>query len=146
MTSALMEAIEGFHGELAEEERRTSYRELAASHRVVDLPRLCAAGRTFDIEAPIAWSQGVDLVRQEPCWLPTETVHTDFRRALDGYCLAGSNGLASGNHPVEAISAAICELVERDAVALWALSALKKRRGGRSTSVRSTIRLLGVAR
>ena len=37
---------------------------------------------------------------------------------LDGYFLAGSNGLASGNHLVEAIGAAICELVERDAIAL----------------------------
>jgi len=129
MTSALMEAIEGFHGELAEEQRRASYRELAAGHRVIDLPGLCAAARTFDIDDPIAWSQGFDLLGQEPCWLPTETVHTDFTRALDGYFLAGSNGLASGNHPIEAISAAICELVERDAVALWAaLSAQEKAR------------------
>jgi ribosomal protein S12 methylthiotransferase accessory factor len=129
MTSALMEAVEGFHGELVQQERRASYRELAASHRVVDPASLCSTGRAFDTDCPIAWSQGFDLVRQESCWLPTETVHTDFTRPLDGYFLAGSNGLASGNHPVEAISAAICELVERDAVALWAaLGAQEKAR------------------
>jgi YcaO-like protein with predicted kinase domain len=90
---------------------------------------LCSTGRALDIDRPIAWSQGFDLLQHEPCWLPTEIVHTDFTRALDGYFLAGSNGLASGNHPVEAVSAAICELVERDAVALWAaLSAREKAR------------------
>src|SRR4029077_17820991 len=34
-------------------------------------------------------------------------------------------GLASGNHLVEAISAAICELVERDAVAMWSASGIR---------------------
>jgi len=106
MTSALMEAVEGFHGELAQQERRASYRELAGSCRVVDPASLCSTGRAFDTDDPIAWSQGFDLASQEVCWLPTETVHTDFTRSLDGYFLAGSNGLASGNHPVEAISAA----------------------------------------
>ena len=120
MTSALMEAVEGFHGELAQEERRASYRELVGDHSVVDPASLCSTGGALDSDHTIAWSQGFDLLQREPCWLPTETVHTDFTRGLDGYFLAGSNGLASGNHPVEAISAAICELVERDAVALWA--------------------------
>jgi YcaO-like protein with predicted kinase domain len=46
-------------------------------------------------------------------------VHTDYIGEPDGYFLAGSNGLASGNHLVEAINAALYELVERDAVALW---------------------------
>jgi ribosomal protein S12 methylthiotransferase accessory factor len=36
-----------------------------------------------------------------------------------GYFLASTNGLASGNHLTEAISAALCELAERDALALW---------------------------
>jgi YcaO-like protein with predicted kinase domain len=129
MTSALMEAVEGFHGELAQEGWRAPYRELAESHYTVDPLSLCSTGRALDIDRPIAWSQGFDLLQHEPCWLPTEIVHTDFTRALDGYFLAGSNGLASGNHPVEAVSAAICELVERDAVALWAaLSAREKAR------------------
>jgi ribosomal protein S12 methylthiotransferase accessory factor len=127
MTSALMEAVEGFHGELAQEEWRAPYRELAESHYVVDPLSLSSTGRALHIDHTIAWSQGFDLVKQQPCWLPTEIVHTDFTRPLDGYFLAGSNGLASGNHPVEAIGAAICELVERDAVAMWAvLSAFEK--------------------
>jgi ribosomal protein S12 methylthiotransferase accessory factor len=121
MTSALMEAIEGFHAEEVGEGWHASYREIAASERaVVDPLTLCTTGRPFDADAPIAWLEGFDLVQQQPCWVPAEIVHTDYTLPLDGYFLAGSNGLASGNHFAEAISAAICELVERDAVALWA--------------------------
>jgi ribosomal protein S12 methylthiotransferase accessory factor len=127
MTSALMEAVEGFHGELAQEELSASYRELAEGHCVVGPLSLCSTGRALDVDHTIAWSQGFDLLQKEPCWVPTEIVHTDFTRALDGYFLAGSNGLASGNHPVEAISAAICELVERDAVALWAALGIQEK-------------------
>src|SRR5206468_4143914 len=125
--SALMEAAEGFHAEEGAEGRCTPYRELAANHRVVDPRALCTAGRAFDIGDPISWLEGFDLLRREPCWVPAEIVHTNYTRPLDGYLLAGSKGLASGNHLVEAISAAICELVERDAVAVWNASGIRAR-------------------
>ena len=121
MTSALMEAIEGFHAEEVNADWRASYREIAAGERiVVDPLTLCSTGRCFDANAPISWFEAFDLPHQEPCWVPAEIVHTDSTQPLDGYFLAGSNGLALGNHLVEAISAGICELVDRDAVALWA--------------------------
>jgi YcaO-like protein with predicted kinase domain len=119
MTSALMEAIEGFHAEEAGKGRRASYRELATKYGIVDPHLLCTTGRPFDDSALISWLEGFDLLRRERCWVPAEIVHTDYTQQLDGYFLAGSNGLASGNHQVEAISAAICELVERDSVAVW---------------------------
>lgn len=120
MASALMEAIEGFHAEEINASRRISYREIAATgHAVLDPLTLCTTGRLFDDAAKISWLEGFDLLEREPCWVPAEIVHTDYTQRLDGYFLAGSNGLASGNHLVEAISAGICELVERDAVALW---------------------------
>jgi len=128
MTSALMEAIEGFHAEEIGEGWRISYRDIAASGRAVVDPRaLCATGRPFDASAPISWVEGFDLLQQAPCWVPAEVVHTDYTHPLDGYFLAGSNGLASGNHVVEAISAGICELVERDAVALWSAPGIHTR-------------------
>jgi ribosomal protein S12 methylthiotransferase accessory factor len=127
MASALMEAIEGFHAEEVGEGRRASYRELVADRDVVDPSTLCTTGRSFDADAVISWLRGFDLLRQEPCWVPAEIVHTDYTRPLDGYFLAGSNGLASGNHPVEALSSAICELVERDAVAAWHASGIRAR-------------------
>jgi ribosomal protein S12 methylthiotransferase accessory factor len=120
MASALMEACEGFHAEEIGPVRRLSYRQLAANHTVVDPAALCAGSRRFDEHAAISWTEGYDLLRREPCWVPAEIVHTDYTvRQPDGYFLAGSNGLASGNHVTEAINAALYELVERDAVALW---------------------------
>ncbi len=119
MTSALMEAIEGFHAEEVERAFRAAYREFTTDCAVVDPLTLCGTGRPFDVDAPISWLQGFDLLQDDACWVPAEIIHTDYTQALDGYFLAGSNGLASGNHLVEAISSAICELIERDAIAVW---------------------------
>lgn len=119
MASALMEAAEGFHAEEAGPARVMCYRALATHETVID-PEILNAGRTaFDPHAEIGWMLGYDLLQREPCWLPADIVHTDYTRPFNGYFLAGSNGLASGNHPVEALIAAICELVERDSIALW---------------------------
>jgi YcaO-like protein with predicted kinase domain len=121
MASALMEACEGFHAEEIGPCQHASYRALAADETVVDPATLCPGVRRFDPEQSISWTRGYDLLREEPCWLPAEIVHTDYTLAQpDGYFLAGSNGLASGNHLVEAVNAALYELVERDGVALWA--------------------------
>jgi YcaO-like protein with predicted kinase domain len=128
MASALMEACEGFHGEEIGPVRRAAYRGLAASDTVADPATLCAGSRPFDADAPISWIQGDDLLRGEPCWVPAEIVHTDYTLPQpDGYFLAGSNGLASGNHVIEAINAALYELVERDAVALWVAQPIRRR-------------------
>lgn len=127
MASALMEACEGFHAEEIGPCRIAAYREFAARETVVDPETLCPGTRPFDIAAAISWVEGYDLIRQERCWVPAEIVHTDYTGEPDGYFLAGSNGLASGNHLVEAINAALYELVERDAVALWAAQPIRAR-------------------
>jgi ribosomal protein S12 methylthiotransferase accessory factor len=49
------------------------------------------------------------------------TNYTVAARAMGGVFQASSNGLASGNHVLEAVSHGICEVVERDATALWSL-------------------------
>src|SRR5258708_2507007 len=114
MASALMEAVEGFHGEeIATRFRTTTYRDLSAHDRVVDPASLSRTGQPFDDRTSIPWIEGYDLLQREECWLPAEIVHTDCTippRPGTGYFLAGSNGLASGNHLLEAISSAICEL------------------------------------
>jgi ribosomal protein S12 methylthiotransferase accessory factor len=49
-------------------------------------------------------------------------VHTNYTLPLptgSGCFPASSNGLASGNHLLEAINHGICEVIERDAVAVW---------------------------
>jgi len=127
MASALMEACEGFHAEEIGLCRRASYRELTADETVVDAAALPAADKPFDPDAQTSWVEGVDLLGREPCWVPAEIVHTDYTQQPAGYFLAGSNGLASGNHPVEAINAALYELVERDAVACWIAKPVQQR-------------------
>jgi len=128
MASALMEACETFHAEKIGPCRRATYRELARAATVVDADTLCPGVRPFDAGAVISWIEGYDLLRREPRWVPAEIVHTDYTvRQPDGFFLAGSNGLASGNHPVEAVNAALYELVERDAVALWIAQPILRR-------------------
>jgi YcaO-like protein with predicted kinase domain len=128
MVSALMEACEGFHGESIEAVRRVTHRELAANNHVVDPETLCSGIRAFDASTQIDWVEGYDLLQDTACWVPAEIVHTDYTLPQpDGYFLAGTNGLASGNHLVEAINAALYEIVERDALALWMALPLKQR-------------------
>ena len=128
MASALMEACESFHAEEIGPSQRATYRSLADSERAVDPRTLCPATRPFDPDEAIFWIEGYDLLGRETCWVPAEIVHTDYAEPQpDGFFLAGTNGLASGNHLVEAINAAIYELVERDAVALWVAQSMHAR-------------------
>lgn len=131
--SALMEAAEFHHGEdLDCRFLLASYKGLARSAVVADPAGLCGNGRLFDPGRTMEWIEGYDLLRREPCWVPAEIVHTDLTRAQlhdSGCFLRGSNGLASGNNLPEALSAAICEVVERDAVALWTARDLRDRAG-----------------
>jgi YcaO-like protein with predicted kinase domain len=123
-TSAIMEAIEGWHAErILAPLLLASVNELRFSHRLADLARLprLAAGELHD-GLRFLWIEGHDLVSDASTWVPFEIVHTAYTLPLptgSGALVASSNGLASGNHLVEAVSHAICEIVERDAAALW---------------------------
>ncbi|WP_027567932.1 MULTISPECIES: YcaO-like family protein [unclassified Bradyrhizobium] len=121
--SAMMEAIELFHGEeLTERTRLSTFQRLSTENRVTSPLSLAGTGIALSDRTEIAWIEGYDLLCREPCWVPWEVVHTDYTLPSSHsgeHFLSGTNGLASGNHLSEAISAAICELVERDAVALW---------------------------
>jgi YcaO-like protein with predicted kinase domain len=123
LASALMEAAELFHGEnLLPRTVTASFDDLRRRVAAVDPASLPGTGRPLPSSQPIPWIEGFDLIRREPCWVPWEVVHTDYTATAPHtgeHFLSGTNGLASGNHLVEALSAAICELVERDAVALW---------------------------
>ncbi|WP_437318188.1 YcaO-like family protein [Sorangium sp. So ce385] len=122
--SGLMESVEAYHAERIDLPLKlASYEELRYTHRAVevdDLPRI--AGAQFHADLPILWVEGVDLLQREPVWVPFEVVHTNYtvamHRTLVGF-VASSNGLASGNGALEAISHGLCEAVERDATTLW---------------------------
>lgn len=122
--SGLMESVESWHAERIELPLRLSSRnDLSGKYRVVDVDRLPAMrDSTFHPALPILWIEGTDLVDGLSTWIPYELVHTHYTRpapAGSGCFAQSSNGLASGNHPLEALSHAICEIVERDASALW---------------------------
>jgi ribosomal protein S12 methylthiotransferase accessory factor len=124
MASALMEAIELAHAErLQRPAKKTSYARLSASVRATDPSRLARqkngpAAR----DCELAWTMGVDLVDGSDIWVPYELVHANFAsiaRRKDRLFHCSSNGLASGNHLLEATCAGLCEVIERDATALW---------------------------
>jgi len=131
LASALMEAVEEFHGENLSSLCRTQcFQNLSAQACVVDYTGLCRTVKLLPEDLQIPWIEGFDLLSCENCWVPAEVVELDFTMPAKpgtGYFLAGSNGLASGNHLLEAISSAICELVERDAAAIWDAQILDQR-------------------
>jgi len=124
--SGLMEAAESFHAEtITLPLRFASYDELAPSHPVIDVERLPRSleGR-YDQRLPLPWIEGRDLVSGEALWLPFELVSLNYTVPPfpgSGCFPATSNGLASGNHLLEAISHGVFEIIERDALTLWRL-------------------------
>ena len=130
--SGLMESVESYHAEtITLPLRLCSYEDLRYTHTVADPWTLPAVRTTyFSGELRMHWAEGFDLLREEPVFVPYEMVHTDFRWPSlpgAGCFVASSNGLASGNHFLEAVSHAICEVVERDAATLWMLAGPRER-------------------
>jgi YcaO-like protein with predicted kinase domain len=123
--SALMESIENWHAESTDRplkyESQTMLRRTAPTLDLNELTRWATAPAPTN--APILWVEGYDLLREEPVWVPHEMVILNYVSS-PGYVpmlARNSNGLASGNHTLEAISHALCEVIERDAMALWHL-------------------------
>lgn len=122
--SGLMEAIETWHAEHMQPPLRFgSVADLRPTYQLADvdgLPRV--PSNRFHINLPMLWVDGHDLLGGDRVWLPFETVH--FNSTISGPpgsgCFAANtNGLASGNHFLEAVSHALCEVIERDATSLW---------------------------
>ncbi len=130
--SGVMESIEAFMAE-----RITlplvlgSVNDLRSSHPLVDidlLPR--TTDSMYHPDAPVLWIEGRELFTGTPRWVPYEMVHTAYtlpRPTGTGCFIATSNGLASGNHLLEAIRHANCETVERDAATLHRVRAPAER-------------------
>jgi ribosomal protein S12 methylthiotransferase accessory factor len=124
--SGLMESIEAYHAEtITLPLRHCTYEELRYAHAVVDVTELpFVESSIFDPNLKVLWCEGVDILNDEPMFVPYELVHTDYtwpHPAGTGSFVNSSNGLASGNHILEAVSQGICEVIERDSVTLWHL-------------------------
>lgn len=122
--SGLMESVESFHAErVTHPLKLCTLEDLRYTKAVVDVDRLPRLSDSrFTPFERVLWVEGGDLLSEDRKWVPYEMVHLDYTLPLPsghGCFQASSNGLASGNHKLEATCHAICELIERDAVTLW---------------------------
>lgn len=120
--SALMESIECWHAENIEApvliDSPWSMRRRVPVIRYEELNHYADA--TPRPDQPLAWVEGYDLIRQDACWVPLEAVSTNYvgavQHSLTTSFVQSSNGLAGGNALLEAMTHALNELVERDAI------------------------------
>jgi ribosomal protein S12 methylthiotransferase accessory factor len=134
--SGIMESIELYHAETITKPLKLASRsELARIHKLADvsaLPRLSISG--FHDHLRLLWIEGFELLRGATVWVPYEMVHTNYTLPLppgSGCFVSSSNGLASGNHLLEAINHGISEVIERDATTLFHLGGAAARRRSR---------------
>jgi YcaO-like protein with predicted kinase domain len=122
-TSALMESIECWHAENLEIPLSfESYERVRERAAVVDISRTTVAtGRVLKMRTPLLWGRGEDLLRLEPVLVPYDliTMNTVTSPEYNPTFLISTTGLACGNHFLEAVVHGLCEVIERDAVAIW---------------------------
>ncbi len=119
LASALMESIETWHAEhLALPIVRGTYAALRG-RGAIDPRRLPRPRGRLDLAAPFAWVRGWDLGADRAVLVPTDAVTLDCVFAAPPRLDVSSNGLASGNHLLEALAHGLCEVIERDAEARW---------------------------
>lgn len=121
MASGAMEAIELFHAEEFEPESlRLSYDDIPDHYQRIPVEGLPIRRHApFSKSWPFFWCEGWDILNQCPTLVPTALVKMGNGEAMFRSLFAfqvTSNGLASGNNLLEAINAALFEVIERDAV------------------------------
>lgn len=124
MVSAAMESIELYCAEIIELPELTfSYSQLAENYPVIPLEHLSLREYSlFKVNRAEQWCFGWDILNQNEVAVPVQAVSMNYHRFWHkdvtnlGSFEMGSNGLASGNHFLEAVSSALFELIERDAI------------------------------
>jgi ribosomal protein S12 methylthiotransferase accessory factor len=124
MVSAAMESIELYCAETINlSEIHCSYAQLAENYPTIPLEKLpLTKDSIFNTNQPEQWCLGWDIVNQQQVAVPVQVVSMNYHRFWYkditnlGSFEMGSNGLASGNHFLEAFSSALYELIERDAI------------------------------
>lgn len=99
---------------------RASFRELQRDGLVCPIEHLpLTRCNVFRPDAPEDWTIGFDLIAERPMAVPWSCVSMmpGYRRDGSRFSFqVGSNGLASGNVFLEAVSSGLHEVIERDAV------------------------------
>lgn len=128
--SGLMEGIEIHHAEHPVLVPETStYRQLASQGAVMaPLERFpLARGSGFGPDVSVPWVWGHDLLGGDEVPVPFTTLELRAQQPRSGgpqgLFQVSSNGLASGNSLLEATTAALYEVIERDSVSLASLRA-----------------------
>jgi len=122
--SAAMEAIEFHHAETIRLPHiEASWNELPPDARI-PIDRLPGTKNgSFRPDRPEFWAWGWDLMNHRAVAAPWTSVallgNPVAKPGLRSFYAMGTNGLASGNHILEAIAAGLYEVIERDSVACW---------------------------
>jgi ribosomal protein S12 methylthiotransferase accessory factor len=123
--SAAMETIELYHAEnITLDITLSSYRELARRAQVCDPNKLnLLPNAHYHHDLRLHWVKGFDLIQKTEVFVPYDLVHCSLlpQSIKESLFPVTSNGLASGNHFLEAVSHGICEVIERDAIHLGEL-------------------------
>jgi ribosomal protein S12 methylthiotransferase accessory factor len=123
IVSAAMEALELHHAEFPRLDYTVAtHDELYAAGPVFEVDRMALSRSSlFKRDRPEAWVRGWDLLNGCETHLPWVSVTMVHRPkpqpSMEMAMPMTSNGLASGNHILEATCAALYEVIERDAVA-----------------------------
>ncbi|TVQ49665.1 MAG: hypothetical protein EA365_00285 [Gloeocapsa sp. DLM2.Bin57] len=122
LVSAAMESIELYCAENIQPEIiGASYNQVQKSFNVIALEDIeFSQHHLFNSDRPEDWVIGWDIVNQEEVAVPHHSVSLDFRILNQLKCpysfTMSSNGLASGNHFLEAVISGLYEVIERDGV------------------------------
>lgn len=118
---ALMEAIERHAGESYDGQVfRSSHHNLRQRHPCVD-PREILVPKVGDYSehSLVEWVAGFDLLTRQTTYTPLNCVVAPYASFFGTpLFFSSTNGLASGNTRLEALCHALCEVIERDAMAV----------------------------
>ena len=122
--SGLMEAVETYHAERIDLPLKFgSYDDICGANRLIDVDGLPKISESrFHRALRMLWIEGDDMIAGTKAWLPYEVVQANYTLPLppgSGCFVAGTNGLASGNHSLEAVCHGLAEVIERDSTAIW---------------------------
>ncbi|MEK6279020.1 MAG: YcaO-like family protein [Acidobacteriota bacterium] len=118
---AMMEAIERYSGERCDLPITfCTFDQILKWGPAIDpVELLVPEVQKYTPDLKLEWVQGFDLLTRKATYLPLNAVVCPYEPA-PGRALfyASTNGLASGNTLVEALCHALCEVIERDALAI----------------------------
>jgi ribosomal protein S12 methylthiotransferase accessory factor len=131
--SGAMEAFELYSAETASLDYvRACYKDLSIAYSMPTVEELpLAHNHVFGVEWPLHWFFGWDLITQSEIPVPAATIGMSRSKALIasiGSFQITSNGLGAGNSFLEAITAGLYEVVERDAIACSFYASIHKSR------------------